>query len=410
MQLTINLPSPHQKQVEFIQSTAKRKIIRAGRRGGKTVGVSIYAVEKFLSGKRILYAAPTQEQVDRFWVSVTRALQEPIDAGVFYKNETKHIIERPATEQRIRAKTAWNADSLRGDYADILIMDEFQLIAEDAWNTVGAPMLADNNGDATFIYTPPSLSSRSVSKATDPQNAAKMFKRAVSDTTGRWKAFNFTSYDNPHISKLALDELAQDMTSVAYRMEIMAEDLDEAPGALWKRQDIEKNRVVKAPELDRVVVGVDPSATSGGDEAGIITGGRCGEDYYTLSDDSIQGSPQEWATAAVTAYHKYKADLMVAEKNNGGEMVEAVIKQVDKTVNVKLVHASRGKATRAEPVAAINEQGRDHHVGSFPKLEDELCLWMQGDASPNRLDAKVWMMTELLSVGRVQVINNPFRD
>ena len=398
MQLTINLPKPHQKQTDFIQSPAKRKIIRAGRRGGKTVGVSIFAVENFLAGKRILYAAPTQEQVDRFWVSVTRALQEPIDANVFYKNETKHIIELPNTEQRIRAKTAWNADSLRGDYADVLIMDEFQLIAEDAWNTVGAPMLADNNGEAIFIYTPPSLHSRSVSKATDPQNAAKMFKRAMADTSGRWGAFNFTSYDNPYISKIALDDLAKDMTSVAYRMEIMAEDLDEAPGALWKRTDIDKARVIQAPELERVIVGVDPSATSGGDEAGIITCGRTGDDYYTLADDSVQGSPQTWAKAAVTAYHKYKANLIVAEDNNGGEMVEAVIKQVDPSVPVTRVHASRGKATRAEPVAAISEQGRDHHVGSFPALEDELCLWMPGDASPNRLDAKVWAITALANL------------
>lgn len=396
MQLTINLPKPHQKQTDFIQSPAKRKIIRAGRRGGKTVGVSIYAVERFLQGRRILYAAPTQEQVDRFWVSVGRALSEPIDAGVFYKNETKHIIELAGTEQRIRAKTAWNADSLRGDYADELIMDEFQLIAEDAWNTVGAPMLADNDGNAIFIYTPPSLSSRSVSKASDPQNAAKMFKRAMADTSGRWEAFNFTSYDNPYISKIALDDLAHDMTSVAYRMEIMAEDLDEAPGALWKRTDIDKARVIQAPELERVIVGVDPSATSGGDEAGIITCGRNGDDYYTLADDSVQGSPQTWAKAAVTAYHKYKANLIVAEDNNGGEMVEAVIKQVDPSVPVTRVHASRGKATRAEPVAAISEQGRDHHVGAFPALEDELCLWMPGDASPNRLDAKVWAITALM--------------
>ena len=191
--LTISLPTPHSKQIAFIESPAQRKVIRAGRRGGKTVGVSIYAVQRFLAGKRILYAAPTQEQVDRFWVQVTRALQEPIDAGVFYKNETKHVIELPNTEQRIRAKTAWNADSLRGDYADELIMDEFQLIAEDAWNTVGAPMLADNNGNAIFIYTPPSLHSRSVSKASDPQNAAKMFKRAAADTSGRWACLLYTS-------------------------------------------------------------------------------------------------------------------------------------------------------------------------------------------------------------------------
>lgn len=396
MQITVNLPLPHNKQIEFIQSVKPRKIIRAGRRGGKTVGVSIYAVEQFLAGRRVLYAAPTQDQVERFWTSIARALEEPIDAKIYNKNETKHAIELLGTEQRIRAKTAWNADSLRGDYADVLIMDEFQLMAEDAWNTVGAPMLADNNGSAIFIYTPPSLHSRSVSKANDPQNAAKMYKKAVADTTGRWAAFNFTSYDNPHISREALDDLRMDMSSVAYRMEIMAEDLDESPGALWKRTDIDSSRVIKCPELDYIIVAVDPSASSGGDEAGIITGGRHGEDYYTIADDSVQGSPDTWARAAVTAYHKHKANLIVAEKNNGGEMVEAVIKQVDRSVPVKLVHASRGKATRAEPVAAISEQGRDHHVGTFPALEDELCLWTPGDASPNRLDAKVWMITELL--------------
>lgn len=180
------------------------------------------------------------------------------------------------------------------------------------------------------------------------------------------------------------------------RQELMAQILTDNPAALWKRSDIDTARVLKSPDLEKIVVGVDPSATSGGDEAGIITAGRAANEYYTLADDSIQGSPKTWATAAVTAYHRHKANCIVAEDNNGGEMVEAVIKQIDPNVIVKRVHASRGKATRAEPVAAISEQGRDHHVGTFPALEDELCLWMVGDASPNRLDAKVWAITELL--------------
>lgn len=182
------------------------------------------------------------------------------------------------------------------------------------------------------------------------------------------------------------------------RQELNAELLTDVPGALWKRDDIDKNRVLKAPEgMTRVVVGVDPTASATGDEAGIITAGRLGQDYYTLADDSTHGSPDTWARAAVTAYHRHKADCIVAEKNNGGDMVMAVIKQVDPLVNVKLVWASRGKATRAEPIAAIAEQGRDHHVGVFAALEDELCMWTPGDDSPNRLDAKVWAVTELES-------------
>lgn len=192
--------------------------------------------------------------------------------------------------------------------------------------------------------------------------------------------------------------------------ELEAKLLTDNPGALWKREQIDSNRVTSYPDLTRVVVGVDPTASAGGDEAGIVTAGMQGDRYYTLSDDSRQGTPQEWASAAVAAYHRHKADCIVAEKNNGGDMVEAVIKQVDQTVNVKLVWASRGKVTRAEPIAAIAEQGRDHHVGYFPQLEDELCMWLPGESSPNRLDAKVWALTELSGGSQVSVIKNPFYE
>jgi hypothetical protein len=391
----VRLPLPHPKQAAFVDSDKKRIVVRAGRRGGKTVGIGIRAVKRFLDGRRVLYAAPTAEQIQRFWVTVTRALQEPIDAGVFVKNETYHTIELAGTEQRIRAKTAWNADTLRGDYADDLILDEWQLMNEEAWGVVGAPMLADNNGDAVFVYTPPSLRSRSTSKADDPQHAAKLYKKALLKPA-RWATFHFTSRDNPHISAEAIDDLAEDMTSLAYRMEIEAEDIDEAPGALWTRETIETYRVPVVPAVfDRIVVGVDPSATTNGDEAGVITVGKAGMSGYVLSDNSIQGSPKTWATAAVNAYHEHEADCIVAESNNGGEMVALTIATVDPGIRVKLVHASRGKQTRAEPVASIYEHGRGHHVGNFNKLEDEMCLWMPGDPSPNRMDALVWGFTEL---------------
>lgn len=304
----------------------------------------------------------------------------------------------PGTEQRIKAKTAWNADSLRGDYADVLIMDEYQLMNEDTWGLVGAPMMLDRDGTAVFIYTPPSLKSRSVSKAIDPQHAAKLFRKAQTLQSGgstRWAAFHFTSKDNPHLSQVALDEISQDMTSIGYRMEILAEDVDEAPGALWTRQIIESNRA-SSVDYDRVVVALDPSVSSEGDEAGIIVCGRKAGKGYVISDNSIQGSPLQWAKAAVRAYNIHQADYIVAEKNQGGEMVELTIHQVDKNVPVKLVHASRGKYVRAEPVSAKYEKGFIHHVGQFPALEDEMCLWLPGDQSPNRLDAMVWGMTELM--------------
>ena len=398
----VRLKRPHPKQEQFIRSEAKRKVIRAGRRSGKTTGIAIYAVQKFLEGRRVLYAAPTEDQVSRFWFEVCQALDEPLGAGLYYKNETKHIIERPKTNNRIRAKTAWNADTLRGDYADVLILDEFQLMNEETWGVVGAPMLIDNNGDAVFIYTPPSLNSRSASKANDPQHAAKMYRKAKTDTSGRWETFHFNSYDNPHVSSEAVSELAKDMTNLAYRMEIMAEDVDQAPGALWLRTDIEKNRRDVHPDLVRLVIAIDPSVSSSdtSDEAGIVSAGIDAFGHgYVLGDHSLRGSPLQWARAAIKQFEEQQADRIVAEKNNGGEMVELTIQSAverGEYLPVTLVTASRGKATRAEPISALYEKGLVHHVGAFETLEDQMCLWEPGQSSPDRMDALVWALTDLM--------------
>lgn len=394
-EIKVHLRKPHPKQREFIDSNAKRKVIRAGRRGGKTGGIAIHAVEQFLAGHRVLYAAPTQDQVATFWFEVREALRDPIDAGIYTKNETERTIEFPHTKQRIRAKTAWNADTLRGDYADKLILDEFQLMCEDTWDVVGAPMLMDNDGDATFIYTPPSLRSAGVSKARDPRHAAKMFRKAQEDDTGRWAVFHFTSHDNPYISQTALEEIRADMTATAYRQEIMAEDVDEAPCALWRRSNIDAHRVTKAPEFDRVVVGVDPSATSTGDECGVIVAGKAGDKFYVIGDYSMQGAPIVWAKSAVDAFRLHEANHIVYETNHGGEMVAQTLR-IHGDVPMRGVHASRGKAVRAEPISVLSEQGKVWFVGDFSKLEDELCMWEPGSGnSPNRLDAFVWAITEL---------------
>lgn len=184
------------------------------------------------------------------------------------------------------------------------------------------------------------------------------------------------------------------------RQELNAELLEDTPGALWKRSLIDDSRVSKAPDLVRVVVSIDPSTTnnSESDEAGIVVAGLAeNHEFYVLDDLSRQDTPLGWARAAIAAYRKYTADRIVAESNNGGLMVEVTIRSVDDGVPVTLVWASRGKHTRAEPISALYEQGKVHHVGAFGALEDELCTWVPGDASPNRLDALVWAITELNS-------------
>jgi hypothetical protein len=406
-QYSVYLRTPHAKQDEFLNSTAKRKVIRAGRRGGKTTGIAILAIRAFTEGRRVLYAGPTEDQLAAFWWEIKRAFTDLIDAKILTKNETLHSIELPGTKQRIRAKTAYNAETLRGDYADLLILDEYQNMDETAWELVGAPMLVDNDGDAVFIYTPPSLHDAGITKARDPRHAPRMYKKAkaameLDGEASRWAAFHFSSYSNPHISQDALAELSEDMTALAIRQEILAEDVEEVPGALWKIKTIEDNRVTQAPDLVRIVVGVDPSG--GGDDIGIVACGLGVDRHgYTIADRSQPGhlGPSNWATAAVQLYHQLEADRIVAEKNFGGDMVRSTIHQIDATVPVKLVHSSRGKAVRAEPVAAAAEGGREHHVGYLPALEDEMTTWRPDDRwSPNRLDAKVFALTEVLNIAR----------
>jgi len=407
--VTVHLRKPHKKQRAIKQSKAKRKIVRAGRRGGKTTLAADETVDRFLKGQRVLYAVPTGDQLTKWWFEVTHALEEPIREGVYYINNSEHTITRPGTENRIRGKTAWNADTLRGDFADFLILDEAQLMNEDTWGLVGAPMLLDNDGDAMFIYTPPSLKSRSVSKATDKMWMTKFAKVHANDPTGRWEIFTFTSHENPYISKVALADLVKDMSYEAIQQEIYVNEDIENPRALWTRKVIEQFRVTQLPrapfqhnkkillpvDLSRIVVAVDPTGSATGDECGIVVGGVWGGEDYVLEDLSLNGTPEQWSRAVVGAFHKYKADLIVAEDNYGGEMVEHTIKTADPSVTVKRIHASRGKVIRAEPISVRYTQGIVHHVGGFGALEDEMCLWSPGDASPNRLDALVWLITEL---------------
>ena len=182
------------------------------------------------------------------------------------------------------------------------------------------------------------------------------------------------------------------------RQELNAEILADVPGALWKRSLIEQTRVSVYPTLLRIVVAVDPAASSNeeSDETGIVVASLGVDGHgYVLEDRTLQGTPAEWARAAVSAYRSYQADRIVGEVNNGGEMVGFTILTIDSTVAYKAVHASRGKATRAEPVSALYERGFIHHVGAFPQLEDQMCTWLPGEKSPDRMDALVWALTEL---------------
>lgn len=193
------------------------------------------------------------------------------------------------------------------------------------------------------------------------------------------------------------------------RQELDGELIEERADALWSRDLVEACRAIAAPELVRVVVAVDPPASSGqgADACGIVAAGLgpdgCG---YVLADATVQGlKPAGWAARAIHAYRRWGADALVVETNQGGEMVSAVLRQVDPGVPVTPVHATRGKYLRAEPVAVLYSQGRVRHVGAFPELEDEMTDFAPGGLasgrSPDRLDALVWALTHLM-LGRAE--------
>ncbi len=220
-----------------------------------------------------------------------------------------------------------------------------------------------------------------------------------------------TTYDN--CAYLAPDFIRQILCKYQGtrlgRQEIEAEILDDVPGGLWNRDLIEAARARTPPNLDRIVVAIDPAATSGeaADETGIIVAGKDAFGHaWVLADLSGHYKPIEWAKNAIAAYHANSADRIVAEVNNGGEMVEATLRVIDPNLAFTAVHASRGKVARAEPVAALYEQGKVHHLGSFLQLEDQMCNLSRGAQrdfkgyragnSPDRVDALVWAVTELL--------------
>jgi phage terminase large subunit-like protein len=201
------------------------------------------------------------------------------------------------------------------------------------------------------------------------------------------------------------------------RQELYAELLEDVEGALWTHAQIDKLRVQEAPaaSFKRVVVSIDPAVTAHeqSNESGIIVAGLGHDNHgYILADASSRYTPDGWGRKVVALYHAHHADRIVGEVNNGGDLIGYTIKTVDPRAAYKALRASRGKRTRAEPVAALYEQGKVHHVGGYPQLEDQLCTWDStgNDESPDRLDALVWALTELMLESRDVVAVVPAPD
>ena len=200
-----------------------------------------------------------------------------------------------------------------------------------------------------------------------------------------------------------LEETLANLPELQRKRFMLGEFLDDLEGALWNAKLLAGCRADNLPVMERIVIGVDPAVTSGqnSDTTGIIAAGR-GTDgvIYILQDASIRAKPQVWGRRVVDLYHELRADRVVGEVNNGGDLVEELLRSFDETLPFRAVRASRGKTARAEPVAALYEQQKVRHHGIFPELEEEMCSFLPGSPfSPDRMDAMVWAVTELTRSG-----------
>ena len=286
----------------------------------------------------------------------------------------------------IQTFSADSPDSLRGPQFHYAWTDELAAWQyEDTWNQLQFGLRLGEHPQTVITTTP---------------RPTKLIKALIKrDTTEVTRGSTFDNAAN--LSQTALLELQAKYGGTRLgQQELYGQILDDNPGALWRRATIDSARTQEHPHLSRIVVGIDPAVTSGddSDSTGIVVAGMSADGhYYVLDDVTLKASPQEWATKAVEVYEKYKADRIVAETNNGGDLVIHLLQQVNPSVSTKKVTATRGKQMRAEPIAALYEQGRVHHVGYFTELEDEMCEFEPGITknSPDRMDALVWALTEL---------------
>ncbi len=292
--------------------------------------------------------------------------------------------------------TAYDPEGLRGPQFDAAWVDELAKWpkAQDTWDML---QFALRLGDDPRVCV-----------TTTPRNVDVLKQLLASPTTVQTHAK--TEANRANLAKSFLQEVrARYAGSRLARQELDGVLLADAEGALWTSELIESRRAKKTPDLDRIVVAVDPSVSGGktSDECGIVVVGAVMEgppqDWraYVLADCTVsQASPTEWAKAAIRAMEHYGGDRLVAEVNQGGQLVQDILRQVDPLVPYTGVHATRGKIARAEPVAALYEQGRVFHVGAFDGLEDQMVQMttqgFEGTGSPDRVDALVWALHELM--------------
>ena len=293
-------------------------------------------------------------------------------------------------------RSAEDPERLRGPNASWAWIDEGALCSPDTWTVAIGRLRQHGTAGACWVTTTP--------KPRNVGGSGENWTRRVfvTDRTDETALYRVKTAENPFLPAAYVTSLRSQYTARLSRQELDAEYVTETIGALWRHDDI-----LHAPapqDLARCVVAVDPSGGSDpeNDEQGIVAAGLGADGRgYVLADRTCKLSPDGWGRRAVQAYVDYAADAIIGEANYGGDMVAAVVKTAARDMGVsvvyKAVHASRGKAVRAQPISALYEQGRVSHCEVFAELEEELTSWTpESGRSPNRLDSLVWALTELL--------------
>lgn len=363
-------------------------LLLAGRGFGKTRVLSEYTIDAVRAGQatRVAVAGRTSADVRDVLVegeSGILACSPPWFQPHYEPSKRRLTWPNGAVATTF---TADKPDQARGPQHDLLICDELASWRRpEAWDMLRMGLRLGNSPRAIVATTP---------------RQTKAMRDLIADVST--VVTRGTTYDNRAnlAGSFFRAIIAKYEGTRLGRQELMAELLEDVAGALWTHAVIEETRVnaVDRESLTRVVVSIDPAVTSHdeSDETGIIISARGQHGRgYVLNDMSGRYAPAEWARAAIRAYRANKADVIVAEVNQGGEMVGHTLRMEWPDVPFRALHASRGKLTRAEPISMLYEQGRVSHVGCYPELEDQMCTYVPGEKSPDRMDALVWGLTEL---------------
>jgi phage terminase large subunit-like protein len=373
-------------------------LIMAGRGWGKTRTGAEWLAHRALStpGDYAVIGRSTQDTRETAIEGTSGLLRAlGLDRNSRDYNKANGVIRLP-NGSTIYAYSGESPSRVRGPNLSAAWLDELaHWRYPQAWTETIVPALRIGNPQAVITTTPRPI---------------RLLRELMGREDGSVVLTRGSTFENEaNLSADALAELRRRYEGTRLgRQELRGELLDDFEGALWTRDAIETLRVqrVDRGQLVRIVVAVDPVVTAGedSDETGIIVAAvDQANQGYVLDDLTCRLPPDGWARRVAHALERWQADRVVAEANNGGQLVETVLRTVDPSLPLTLVHASRGKLTRAEPIAALYEQAKVAHVGAFPELEDELCTWVPGMAdSPDRLDALVWALTEL-APGAVRV-------